>query len=377
MSDTFIPGLAGIPAAKSQISFIDGRKGVLAYRGIRIEELAEHSHFEEVVYLLFYGELPTEAQLAEFVADLRELRSVPKAAIDMLRQLPADAHPMVALQAAVAAMGAYFPALDVTDREGNQKAARRLVASMPTLMAAFDRIRQGKEVIEPSNELGHAANFLYMLSGERPNEQVAHLLDVCLTLHAEHGFNASTFTARVIASTLANPFSVIAGAIGSLSGPLHGGANEKVLTMLEGIGSVEAVVPFFNDMAERRAKIMGLGHRVYKVKDPRADVLQDLAKAVFASHGSTPLYDIATRLEDVATEHWGAKGIYPNVDFYSGLVYEKMGMKVDLFTPVFAISRVSGWMAHWLEQIADNRIFRPTQIYEGRHEISYVPMDAR
>ena len=373
----FVPGLAGVVAAKSAIGFINGLEGILRYRGIAIEELAAKSSFEETSYLLLFGALPTAAELKAFTAELTALRGVPDGLIEILKALPKDGHPMVALQTATAALGAFYPQLDVTDRAGNRNAALRLIASMPTVIAAFDRIRSGEDPIAPDPKLSHAANFLYMLSGELPDAQITRLIDVCLVLHAEHGFNASTFTGRVVASTLANPFACIAAAVGSLSGPLHGGANERVLHMLRTIDSADDVAEFFDGKVERKEKIMGLGHRVYKVKDPRATVLQSMAADLFSSKGSTPLYDIAVKLEQLAAERWGAKGIYPNVDFYSGLVYEKLGITVDLFTPIFAISRVAGWTAHWLEQLEDNRIFRPTQKYVGATDAKYVEIDAR
>jgi citrate synthase len=377
MSGDFVPGLAGVVAAKSAIGWIDGLEGILRYRGIRIEELAEHSGFEEVCYLLLFGELPTAEQLASFDIQLKEYRPLPDGVIKILEQIPTDGHPMVALQAAVAALGTFHAHMDVTGRDGNHTSALRLIASMPTIIAAFDRIRNGHTPIQPDAELNHAANFLYMLSGERPDEKVTRLIDVCLVLHAEHGFNASTFTGRVVGSTMANPFSTVAGAIGSLSGPLHGGANERVLHMLRKVGSADAVASFLETMISTKQKIMGLGHRVYRVKDPRATVLQTMAADLFSSHGSTPLYDIAHTLEVEAARRLGAKGIYPNVDFYSGLVYEKLGIEVDLYTPLFAIARVAGWTAHWLEQLEDNRIYRPTQFYVGSTDSTYVPISDR
>ncbi|MBV70632.1 MAG: citrate synthase [Myxococcales bacterium] len=377
MSGDFVPGLAGVVAAKSAIGWINGLEGILRYRGIGIEELAEHSSFEEVSYLLLMGRLPTRDELSAFDAQLKAYRAVPDGITAILQNLPKDGHPMVALQSAVAALGTFYQQMDVTDRDGNQAAALRLIASMPTIVAAFDRIRKGQTVLAPDSDLNHAANFLYMLTGERPDEKVTRLIDVCLVLHAEHGFNASTFTGRVVGSTMANPYSTIAGAVGSLSGPLHGGANERVLHMLRDVGSADAVAPFLETMISTKQKIMGLGHRVYRVKDPRATVLQTMAADLFSSHGSTPLYDIAHTLESEAAKRLGAKGIYPNVDFYSGLVYEKLGIEVDLYTPLFAISRVAGWTAHWLEQLEDNRIYRPTQHYVGSTDSSYVDIAQR
>ena len=372
MGSEFVPGLAGVVAAKSGIGLINGLTGVLRYRGIRIEHLAENSTFEETSYLLLFGRLPTNSELASYTAELAEYRALPRGIIQILSALPETTHPMVALQVGTAALGGFFPQMDVTDRAGNRKAALRLIAAFPTIVASFDRVRKGLDLVAPDASMGHAENFLHMLTGTRPDEKVRRLIDVCLVLHAEHGFNASTFTGRVVGSTLANPYSAIAGAVGSLSGPLHGGANERVLHMLRKIQHVDAVPGYLEKMIATKTKIMGLGHRVYKVKDPRATVLQSMAADLFTSHGSTPLYDIAQRLEEEATRRLGAKGIYPNVDFYSGLVYEKLGISVDQFTPLFAISRVAGWTAHWLEQLEDNRIFRPTQLYVGATDAPYV-----
>jgi citrate synthase len=373
----FVPGLAGVVAARSSIGWINGLTGILRYRGIRIEELAAHSSFEEVSYLLLFNALPTEEQLAAFDRQLKAFRTLPDGVLGLIQGLPNSGHPMVALQSVVAALGTYYPQMDVTDRDGNRDASLRLIASMPTVVAAFDRARKGLNIIAPDPELNHAANFIYMLNGERPDDKVTRLIDVCLVLHAEHGFNASTFTGRVVGSTLANPYSTIAGAIGSLSGPLHGGANERVLHMLRTIDSADDVPGFLESMIANKQKIMGLGHRVYRVKDPRATVLQGMAADLFDSHGSTPLYEIAHRLEEEAAKRLGSKGIYPNVDFYSGLVYEKLGIEVDLYTPLFAISRVAGWTAHWLEQLEDNRIYRPTQLYVGSQDATYVPIEDR
>lgn len=374
----FTPGLAGVVAAKSGIGLINGQEGILRYRGIRIEALAENSTFEETAYLLLFGALPTADELKAFDAELKGLRGVPDGVLAILKALPEGGHPMVALQTATAALGTFYPQMDVTDRAGNRTAGLRLIASMPTVVAAFDRIRKGQDVIAPDPALGHAANFIYMLTGEKPDAKVSRLIDVCLVLHAEHGFNASTFTGRVVGSTLANPYSAIAGAIGSLSGPLHGGANERVLHMLrKHFTDIEQVAEVLGGMIDRKEKIMGLGHRVYKVKDPRATILQAMAADLFQSHGSTPLYDIARTLEEEAARRLGHKGIYPNVDFYSGLVYEKLGVETDLYTPLFAIARVAGWTAHWMEQLEDNRIYRPTQKYIGATDADYVDIADR
>ncbi len=377
MSDNFVPGLAGVPAAKSTVGFIDGSQGILRYRGIKIEDLAQHSTFEETSYLLLFDKLPTPAELKAFEDELKTHRAIPDGIVQVLRALPKETHPMVALQAATAALSGFFGGLDVSDAKANREASVRMIANFPTIVAAFDRLRRGKDPIAPRTDLSHAANFLYMLRGEAPDALMTRILDMCLVLHAEHGFNASTFTTRVVGSTLANPYAAVAAGVGSLSGPLHGGANERVLTMLEQIGSVEAVPEWLDRMVREKQKIMGLGHRVYKVKDPRATVLLDIVRDLFKSHGSTQLYDIAYKLEQVAAERLGDKGIYPNVDFYSGLVYQKLGIETDQFTPIFAIARISGWAAHWLEQLEDNRIYRPSQIYVGSKDRAYTPIEQR
>ena len=375
--NTLVPGLAGIPAAESAISYIDGNAGVLEYRGFPIEVLAEKSTFEEVAWLLLHGKLPTAPELASFQDKLIQNRRLPQAVIDTLASLPADGHPMSALQAGYAALGMSSRTLKVSDPEDRREAYCRLIAATPSIVAAFARLRRGKECIAPDSSLGLAANFLWMLNGEKPEELVARVLDVALTLHADHTMNASTFTARVVASTEADPYTVCASALGSLKGPLHGGANERVLLNLESIGSVDAVVKWLDDRIAAGQKIMGFGHRVYKTKDPRSTILQGLAREMFEKHGTTPIYDIALKLEEAVVERLGDKGIYPNVDFFSGIVYQSMGIPVDVFTPIFAIARVSGWLAHWDEQMRDNRLFRPGQIFTGIHDAVYTPIAER
>jgi citrate synthase len=376
----YVPGLAGIPAARSSVCLIDGAAGKLQYRGYPAEQLAEHCTFEEVTYLLLFGELPTRAQLVAFEAELAHERSLKFRIIDVLKQLPESGHPMDALTAAVAVMGMFYAEGDhVADPAFRRLCAVRLVAKLPTVVAAWHRIRRGDNPIEPRTDLGHAANFLYMLEGKEPDELAARIMDAALVLHAEHSMNASTFTCRVTASTLADPYASVASAIGSLAGPLHGGANEVVLQMLRTIpdASPEAVRRWAEDKLARKEKIMGFGHRVYKVKDPRADILQGLAGQLFDKLGSTPIYAIAIELERQMKDLVGHKGIAPNVDFYSGIVYEKLGLDTDNFTPVFAISRVSGWLAHLLEQLEDNRIYRPSQVWTGTADRTVTPMDER
>jgi citrate synthase len=371
------PGLADVPVAESAVSFVDGKRARLEYRGIAVETLARESCFEETAWLLLKGTLPTQRELAEFDDHLRHRRRIKYKINDLIKCLPETGHPMHALQASVAAMGMFYPSDDVANAERNWEAVVRLIAKMPTAVAAFHRLRFGDEAITPRDDLDHAANFYWMLFEREPSPAIRKILDACLILHAEHTMNASTFTARVTGSTLADPYTVVSSAIGTLTGPLHGGANEEVLAMLDEIGTTENVEPWLEDAVAHKKKIMGLGHRVYKVKDPRATVLQELAEHVFAETSRPKLYDMAVEMEHVAARILGPKGIYPNVDFYSGIIYNALGIPRDLFTPIFAVARVVGWLAHWLEQIKNNRIFRPEQVYVGKHDVHYVPLEKR
>src|SRR5262245_58323083 len=373
------PRLEGVPIAESAVSLLDGKRARLEYRGVAVEVLARESCFEETAWLLLRGELPTQRELADFDDQLRHRRRIKYKLKDLIKCLPETGHPMDALQASVAAMGMFYPSRDVTNSRGNWNAVIRLIAKLPTVVAAFHRLRHGDEAIDPRDDLDHAANFYWMLFEREPSPAVRKVLDDCLILHAEHEMNASTFSARVTASTLADPFTVISSAIGTLTGPLHGGANEAVLDVLEEIGSVENVKRWLDEKRAKdpKFKIMGFGHRVYKVKDPRATVLQELAEHVFAETGRPKMYEIALELERLAAGIYGPKGVYPNVDYYSGIVYQALGIPRDLFTPIFAIARVAGWLAHWLEQLKNNRIFRPEQIFVGKHDVAYVPLEQR
>lgn len=371
------PGLEGIPATQSSISYVDGQQGILEYRGIRIEDLAEHSNFLETSYLLIWGELPSATELEAFEHEIRYHRRVKYRIRDMMKCFPESGHPMDALQASAAALGLFYSRRTLDDPTYIRAAVVRLLAKIPTMVAAFQNIRKGNDPVRPWDDLNYAANFLYMLNEREPDQLAAHVFDVCLTLHAEHTINASTFSAMVTASTLTDPYAVVASAVGTLAGPLHGGANEEVIQTLEEIGSVENVDAYLENCLQRKSKIMGFGHRVYKVKDPRATILQKLAEQLFEKFGRDEYYDIAVALEKAVTEKLGNRGIYANVDFYSGLVYRKLGIPTDLFTPVFAIARVAGWLAHWKEQVEENRIFRPTQIYTGPHDFQYIPIDQR
>lgn len=373
----YVPGLAGVPAAESAISFVDGENGVLEYRGYPIGDLAESSTFEETAYLLLFGELPSRTELEKFDEELKEHRAVKFHITDMIKALPEGGHPMNLLQASVTALGMLYPSRDVADPQVQRDTALRLIAKLPTLVAIFHRMREGFDPLPPRTDLSHSANFLYMITGKEPDWVAARVMDACLILHADHTMNASTFTARVVGSTLADGFSVISAAVGSLSGPLHGGANEAVLELLDEIGDPARAQEIVKGKLARKEKIMGVGHRVYKVKDPRAYILQRLAEQLFDRMGSSSYYEIAQEVEKTVEEAIGSKGIHPNVDFYSGIVYDRMGIPRDLFTPIFAVSRTAGWCAHWLEQLSNNRIFRPRQVYRGERNRSYVAVNQR
>ncbi|MEG3896210.1 MULTISPECIES: citrate synthase [unclassified Microcoleus] len=373
----FKPGLEGVPATLSSISYVDGQKGLLEYRGISIEELALKSSFLETSYLLIWGVLPTREELEAFEHEIRYHRRIKYRIRDMMKCFPERGHPMDALQASAAALGLFYSRRALPNQGYIREAVVRLLAKIPTMVAAFQQMRRGNDPVRPRDDLNYSANFLYMLNEREPDPLLANIFDICLTLHAEHTINASTFSAMVTASTLTDPYGVIASAVGTLAGPLHGGANEEVIDMLQQIGSVENVRPFVEKCVANKDKIMGFGHRVYKVKDPRATILQRLAEQLFENFGHDDYYDIAVKLEEVVEENLGHKGIYANVDFYSGLVYRKMGIPIDLFTPVFAIARVAGWLAHWKEQLEANRIYRPTQIYTGTHGAPYIAIEER
>ncbi|GAB6035335.1 citrate synthase [Galenea microaerophila] len=380
----YIPGLAGVPATKSKISYIDGQKGILTYRGYDIMELAEKSSFEETTLLLLFGELPTQEELAQFDRKLRENRRVKYNLREIMKNLPATTHPMHMLQVLVASLASFYPSTEyMSGGSENQEYINdvtvKIIAHMGTLVAQWEHMRKGYDPIEPRKDLTYAENFLYMVTGEEPDPDWARLLDACLILHAEHTINASTFTTMVVGSTLANPCSVISAAIASLSGPLHGGANQMVIQMLEEIGSVKNVRPYIEQRLKEKKVIWGMGHREYKTKDPRATILQKLSENILKNKKGqlSPLFEIAVEVEKVCEELLAYKGVYPNVDFYSGILYKEMGFEPELFTPIFAVARSAGWMAHWREQLQNNKIFRPTQIYTGAGKLCYIPIEQR
>ena len=373
----YSPGLAGVPATRSKISFVDGHAGVLEYRGISIEDLAEHSSFLETTFLLLHNRLPTKIEFDQFSDDVTHHRRIKYRITDLIKCLPEHGHPMDALQAAVAALGMFYPAHDVLNPEVQYLSTVRLVAKVPTIVAAYHRLRRGDEQIQPRDDLSHSENFLYMLTERVPDSFMAKVLDTCLILHAEHTMNASTFSGLITASTLADPYSVVASSIGTLKGPLHGGAAQEVVEMLESIGALEQVRPHMEKKLAAKERIMGFGHRIYKVKDPRATILQQLAKRLCAQRGSSPVYELAEEVERVGEEFLGQKGIHVNVDFYSGVLYKTMGLDTDFFPAIFAMARVSGWLAHWVEQLEENHLFRPSQIYTGTHGQPYIPLAQR
>jgi citrate synthase len=373
----YVPGLSNVPAAQSSISFVDGQRGLLEYRGIPIAELVQESTFIETAYLLIWGHLPIQEELDAFEQEIRHHRRLKYRIRDMMKCFPETGHPMDSLQTCAAALGLFHSRRALENPDYIRQAVVRLLAKIPTMVAAFHLMRCGNEPIMPSDRLNYSANFLYMLTEQQPSPLAAQIFDRCLILHAEHTMNTSTFSARVTASTLTDPYGVIASAVGTLAGPLHGGASEDSLDLLEAIGSVENVEPYLDKLIGQREKIAGFGHRVYKVKDPRTAILQNLAEQLFEERGYDPYYDIALVLEKAVEEKLGSKGVHANVDFYSGLVYRRLGIPKDLFTPIFAIARMAGWLAHWKEQLDTNRIFRPTQIYGGEHQVSYTPIEQR
>jgi len=382
----YVPGLEGVPATKSNISFIDGEKGILAYRGYPIEQLAEHSTFEETALLLLDGRLPTAEELELFDSQLRSSRRVKFNIRTIMKSLPATGHPMEMLQTAVASLGMFYPGTEqLTGPNAAQnldyihRMSVRIIARMPTLVAMWEHIRHGYDPIAPRTDLTYAQNFLYMMSGREPDPVIAKILDTCLVLHAEHTINASTFAALVAGSTLATPSAVVSSAIGTLFGPLHGGANQRVVEMLQEIGSPENARPWLEKRLAAKEKIWGMGHREYKVKDPRAIILQRLVEKLEDYRGGkmSRLFETAQALEEAAAARLAEKGVYPNVDYYSGILYAEMGFPPDQFTSVFAVARSAGWLAHWREQLRYNRIFRPTQVYTGEALRPYAPIAQR
>lgn len=374
---TYSKGLEGVVATDTKLSFIDGEKGVLEYVGIPIGELASHSTFEETVFLLWNQRLPKADELRAFEADIRSRYNMLAPIAAMIRSFPKDAQPMHVMRTLISALGMFDPKPNATDVPTVRQKALSILACVPTMLAAFHRHRTGKEIVAPDTNMGIAENFLYMLNGARPTPTMAKALDVCLVLHTDHGLNNSTFSARVVISTLSDIYSAITAATGSLRGPLHGGANEGVMVMLNEIPTVEAAEAYIVDKLTRKDKIMGFGHRIYKSYDPRAKHLQVLAKQLAYDTGNASLYEKSKKIEDVMATAVAAKGIYPNVDFYSATTYHCIGLPLDLFTPMFVVGRVGGWSGHILEQLSDNRLYRPDVDYKGPHDQKYIAIGQR
>jgi len=371
-------GLRGVVAAASSIGDVNGEKGELIYQGIDIHDLATKSTFEEVVFLLWNGRLPKRAELDQLKKSLAASYELPGEIIELIKgmaeRVPKAADPMDRLRTIVSALGMFDPEARDLSREASIRVATRLTARFPTIVAAIDRARNGLEIIQPKPELNIATNFLYMLKGETPDEFDAHVLDVALILQADHELNASTFTARVVAGTLADMYSAVTAALGALSGPLHGGANTAIMKILLEIGDIDRVEDYVKDALSKKKKIMGFGHAVYKTEDPRATHLRRFSKEMGERKGNTKWYDITARLEEVMKRE---KNLLPNVDAYSASTYYMMEIPLDLYTPIFAISRISGWTAHILEQYADNKLIRPRAEYIGPRKVPYVPIDER
>jgi citrate synthase len=372
---TFKQGLEDIVAAPSSICFIDGEKGILSYRGIDIHELAEKSNFEEVCYLLWFSRLPKQRELDDLAETLARNRAVPSNVFEIMRKFPQDANPMEVLRTAVSALSLYDPDAPSNSHEANLRKVYRLTGQVASIVAAIDRIRQGKEPLTPDPSLKHAANFVYMLTGKKPDATAERAFDVALILHADHEFNASTFAARVTAGTLSDIHSATTSAIGALKGPLHGGANQEVMKMLLEIGEVENTAAYLRDALSQKKKISGFGHRVYRTEDPRATHLRQMSQNLCKSSGNSKWFEISRIMEETLKRE---KNINANVDFYSATVYYTLGIPVDLFTPIFAVSRISGWTAHILEQLENNRLIRPRAEYTGPpYPAAYIPIKAR
>ncbi|HXX72650.1 MAG TPA: citrate/2-methylcitrate synthase [Candidatus Acidoferrales bacterium] len=370
-------GLDNVYVKESKICYIDGEASKLFYRGFSIEELASHSTFEETTYLLIYGWLPTRQQLDQIETHLGSHRSLEPKIIDLLRMPYAKSDAMDVLRTAVSALGVYDPQPMTDNITVRIEKSLTILAKVPTIIAAFHRLRSGNDPIPPKGNLSHAAEFLYMLTGREPGPYDAHVMDVALILHAEHEMNASTFACTVTASTLADMYSVITSGIGTLRGPLHGGANEAALKMVLEVGDASNAENYVADALAHKQRIMGFGHRVYKTWDPRYLILKKLAGELAVRKGQTKLFDTAVAIETSARKHLEGTPIFPNVDSYSGIVFHMLGIETDLFTPIFAMSRISGWTAHAIEYLEANRLIRPKALYVGKIGLPYTPIDQR
>lgn len=373
-SESVSKGLDGVVAAQTRLSDVRGEAGELIYAGYDINELAGKVSYEEVVHLLHWNHLPNKRELDELKATLAADRELPRGVVDILRLIPRDTPPMDAIRTAVSAIGCFDPERDHNSFDDYRRKAMRLIAQIPIVTAYFHRIRHGKEILSPDPQLGEAANFLYLMDGERPSQEKVNTLNMCYVLHADHGMNASTFSARVTIATLSDIYSAITSAIGTLKGPLHGGANEGVIKMLKEIGSLEKVDAYVQECLEQKKKIMGIGHRVYKTLDPRAPHLKRMAQVLSSKIGEPKWIQMSDRIAEIMLKK---KNLHANVDFYSATVYYSLGIPTDLFTPIFAIARTAGWTAHILEQLADNRLIRPQSQYVGPVGLKVKPLEQR
>ncbi|MGI8811077.1 MAG: citrate/2-methylcitrate synthase [Pyrinomonadaceae bacterium] len=367
-------GLRGVVAAQSAIGDVNGEEGILIYQGYNIHDLAENSTFEEVIFLLWNGRLPKSDELSEFETKLRANYQAPAEVIEMMKRFPKDADPMDVLRTSVSALDFYDKEGHGTDREPAMKAAIKITGQIGMLAAAWDRIRNGKEVVAPDTNLGIAENFLYMLRGEKPDADEAKMFDIALILHADHELNASTFTTRVVAGTLADMYGAVTAGIAALAGPLHGGANTNVMKMLIEIDDPAKIDSWLEKALDEKRKIMGIGHAVYKTEDPRATWLRKFSKQMAEKKGEMKWYEMSQKIEKFMLEK---KGMFPNVDFYSASTYYLMGIPLDIYTPIFAISRISGWAGHILEQYGNNKLIRPRAEYIGLRDQKYVPIGDR
>lgn len=367
-------GLEGVVAASTRLSDVRGDVGQLIYCGYDIHELAGKVSYEEVVHLLHHNHLPNRQELARFKQTLLEFRDLPRGVVNIIKQFPKDTPPMHAIRTAVSALGCFDTTSDDDSMHAQRRKALRLVAQIPIITAYFHRLRQGKEIVVSDPSLGEAANFLYLINGEKPSDEMVSTMDLCYVLHADHGMNASTFAARVTIATLSDMYSAITSAIGTLKGPLHGGANEGVIKMLQEIGSLENVDAYVQDALAQKRKIMGIGHRVYKTLDPRAPHLKRMAQVLSSKLGEGKWIQMSERIAELMLKE---KNLQANVDFYSATVYYSLGIPTDLFTPIFAIARTSGWTAHVLEQLADNRLIRPQSAYTGPVGLKVTPIEQR
>lgn len=374
-TQSFAAGLEDVVANTSEICFVDGKEGRLIYQGYDIHDLVNgNATFEEVIYLLWHGELPTKSELAEFTKGIATQRALKPEVLSFLKTVRKDANAMEVLRTAVSLAGIYDDDNGDESMAANVRKATRLVAQVPTIVTAFERLSKGLDVVEPDETLGMAASFFYLLNGEKPDEFTEKAFNTALILHADHELNASTFSARVTAGTLSDIYSAITSAVGTLKGPLHGGANEQVMRMLLGVGSVAKAESFIDEALAEKRKIMGFGHRVYRTEDPRATHLRKLSQEAGTRAGNTDWFEMSKTIERIVMEK---KGLNPNVDFYSASMYYSLGLPIHLYTPIFAVSRISGWTAHVLEQYRNNRLIRPRAEYVGATNRTYVPLAQR